>query len=257
LEIRRRAVRYLATQNRITPHSEDFEFQELNSEYIIGQLTALRATATGATGPAGATGATGATGAQGVAGLDGSPGATGPAGATGAQGVIGLTGATGATGLTGATGATGAQGTAGLDGATGATGLTGATGPAGSSASSLEMVGSIHCASELRDSWNQYFGYMSYDVAIFSSGFVLASATAGSNIQEVSNVAFYIPAQTGWATAPVSVAFNYFNFSNRGNWAISLDRTTNIVTAKYNDAGLTPPYLIWTLTPDKCVVSTY
>ncbi len=49
LEIRRRTVRYLATQNRIVPHSEDFEFQELSSEYIVGQLTALRATAATAT----------------------------------------------------------------------------------------------------------------------------------------------------------------------------------------------------------------
>ncbi len=49
LEMRRRTVRYLASQNRIVPHSEDFEFQELNSEYIVAQLTALRATASTAT----------------------------------------------------------------------------------------------------------------------------------------------------------------------------------------------------------------
>lgn len=49
LETRRRAVRYLATQNRIVPHSEDFEFQELNSEYVVAQLTSLRATAATAT----------------------------------------------------------------------------------------------------------------------------------------------------------------------------------------------------------------
>jgi hypothetical protein len=49
LEIRRRAVRSLATLNSIVPHSEDFEFQELNSEYIVAQLTSLRATAATAT----------------------------------------------------------------------------------------------------------------------------------------------------------------------------------------------------------------
>lgn len=230
---------------------------------------------TGATGPAGATGATGATGAQGVVGLNGTPGATGPTGATGAQGVIGLTGATGATGLTGATGATGAQGVAGLDGATGTTGLTGAsgpagptgatgatgamgaTGPAGSSASSLEMTKSIHCAGELRDILNGYFGSINYDAAIFSSGFVLVSASADNHTQQLSNVGFYIPTQTGWATAPVTIGFNYFNFSNYGSWVISLDRTTDVVIATYNDPALSPPYLTWTLTPDKCVVTTY
>lgn len=246
--------------------------------------------ATGAQGATGLTGATGLQGLQGIAGLDGATGVTGPAGETGAQGATGLTGTTGTAGQTGATGATGAQGAAGRDGETGATGATGltgvtgpmgatgatgpagpvgatgatgdtgatgATGPAGSSAESLEMTGSIHCADVLRDSFNQNFSSINYDVAIFSSGFVLVSASVDNNIQQASSAGFYIPTQADWATAPVRIGFNYFNNSTRGSWLISLDRTTNIVIAKYIDQALTPPYLTWSMTPDKCVVSTY
>ncbi|MHB8122218.1 MAG: DUF7151 family protein [Desulfuromonadaceae bacterium] len=228
---------------------------------------------TGATGSAGATGPTGATGAQGVAGLNGTPGATGPTGATGAQGVIGLTGATGATGLTGATGATGAQGTAGLDGATGATGLTGATGPtgatgltgatgatgatgpAGSSASSLEMVGSIHCADVFDDNWYNIHGAFTYDAAIFSSGFVLVSASVDNYLTVSTGAGFYVPTQADWATAPVFLAFGVY--SGRGSWCLSFDRATNVFTVKYTDNSMTAGKLIWTPTSDKCVVTTY
>lgn len=49
LEIRRRAVRSLATLNRIVPNREDYDFQELDSEYVVAQLAALRATASSAT----------------------------------------------------------------------------------------------------------------------------------------------------------------------------------------------------------------
>lgn len=49
LEIRKRAVRHLAYQNRIIPDVRDFDFEELHSEYVVAQLTALRATAATAT----------------------------------------------------------------------------------------------------------------------------------------------------------------------------------------------------------------
>lgn len=47
LEIRRRAVRGLASMNRITTSDPDFE--ELSSEYVVAQLSALRAQAATAT----------------------------------------------------------------------------------------------------------------------------------------------------------------------------------------------------------------
>jgi hypothetical protein len=49
LEIRRRAVRGLAGISRIPCTREDFSFQELDSEYVVAQLAALRATASSAT----------------------------------------------------------------------------------------------------------------------------------------------------------------------------------------------------------------
>lgn len=49
LEIRKRAVRKLASTNRIIPNIGDYEYQELDSEYVVAQLTALRATAASAT----------------------------------------------------------------------------------------------------------------------------------------------------------------------------------------------------------------
>ena len=47
LEIRRRTLRALASMNRITTSNPDFN--ELTSEYVVAQLTALRATAASAT----------------------------------------------------------------------------------------------------------------------------------------------------------------------------------------------------------------
>ena len=47
LEIRRRTIRALASSNRITTSNPDFD--ELSSEYVVAQLTALRATAASAT----------------------------------------------------------------------------------------------------------------------------------------------------------------------------------------------------------------
>ncbi|MEI6827561.1 MAG: hypothetical protein WCK54_18360 [Desulfuromonadales bacterium] len=49
LEIRRRAVRSLAGMNRIAANRQDYDYQELHSEYIVAQLTSLRATAASAT----------------------------------------------------------------------------------------------------------------------------------------------------------------------------------------------------------------
>lgn len=49
IEIRRRTLKRLAYSNRITPNSQDYDFQELDSEFIVCQLMALRATAATAT----------------------------------------------------------------------------------------------------------------------------------------------------------------------------------------------------------------
>lgn len=49
LEIRRRALRELAGKNRIPVTTDCYEYEELCSEYIIGTLSALRATAASAT----------------------------------------------------------------------------------------------------------------------------------------------------------------------------------------------------------------
>lgn len=49
LEMRRRAVRSLVWSNGIAVTRQDFDYQELDSEYIVAQLTSLRATAASAT----------------------------------------------------------------------------------------------------------------------------------------------------------------------------------------------------------------
>lgn len=48
LEIRRRTVRELAHKNRIPSTICDYDYNELDSEYVVAQLTALRATASSA-----------------------------------------------------------------------------------------------------------------------------------------------------------------------------------------------------------------
>lgn len=220
----------------------------------------------GTTGPAGATGATGT---QGVAGFNGTPGTTGPAGATGTQGLIGLTGATGpagatgapgATGPAGATGATGVTGLAGATGPAGPTGATGATGPAGSSASSLEMTKSIHCAGEIQNNWNYAWYNFKYDVAIFSSGFLLVSASIDNSLTQATGAGFYLPAQANWDVAPVSIIFDQAQPSNGGGWNLSLYRTTNNITGVvivYADNDITSKSYSWSMSPDACVFTSY
>ena len=49
LELRRRTLRALAATNRISASASDFDWQELNSEYVVATLAALRATSSSAT----------------------------------------------------------------------------------------------------------------------------------------------------------------------------------------------------------------
>jgi hypothetical protein len=49
LELRRRTLRSLAATNRISASVSDFDWQELNSEYVVATLAALRATSSSAT----------------------------------------------------------------------------------------------------------------------------------------------------------------------------------------------------------------
>lgn len=117
------------------------------------------------------------------------------------------------------------------------------------------MVGSIHCADTFDDNWYNIHGAFTYDAAIFSSGFVLVSASVDNFLTVSTGAGFYVPAQTDWATAPVYLAFGAY--SGRGSWRLSFDRTTNVFTVKYTDIGMTAGKLTWTPTPDKCVITTY
>ena len=68
---------------------------------------------------------------------------------------------------------------------------------------------------------------------------------------------FYVPTQTDWATAPVFLIFGVRSGNDNCGWRLSFDRATNVFTVKYTDYGMPAGKLIWTPTPDKCVVTTY
>jgi hypothetical protein len=200
------------------------------------------------TGATGATGATGSTGATGAAGATGSTGATGATGATGSaatiivgstatgapgtsaavtnigttsaavfdftipQGLKGDTGATGLTGSQGPIGNTGATGATGAQGAKGDTGSTGAQGPSGvvSVTAPITNSGTSTSATLGIDQTGITIAESQVTGLVSDLSAKLASATAASTYETISNVALKAPlaspALTGTPTAPTATA---------------------------------------------------
>lgn len=137
----------------------------------------------------------------------------------------------------------------------GATGATGATGPAGSAAATT-MNGRIYCSGSLANT-NPTL-YFSYDVAQFSSNFLLASADVRNQAIQASGTEFYASTQNGYSNAGVIIIFDQWGAATSGWWNITLNRSTLVTTIEYNDIGdVAGGKLTWTMTPDKCIQTLF
>jgi hypothetical protein len=117
------------------------------------------------------------------------------------------------------------------------------------------VTASIHCGGSLENT-NLWF---TYDVALFSGGWLFASGNISAPDIQSSGANIYAPTQNGAATAPVILVFDATGTANAGWWRISLNRTTLVTTIEYNDVDLpeVDDKRAWTMTPDKCVVNSF
>jgi len=145
-------------------------------------------------------------------------------------------------GSAGAAGPAGAAGAAGPAGATGAAGPAGATGQAGTS----KFTASIHCQGTLAQSTATSAGLsipagglpIVYNAAVMTNGDVFAQSSIASAVIQVSGSAFYASSQNGAATGSVIMTDDWAGGVNYGWWNVSLNRSSGIVTAVYNDGDL-------------------
>ena len=216
----------------------------------------------GCKGDTGAQGPAGPAGEAGAPGLQGPPGPAGDAGAPGLQGPPGLAGEAGAPGPAGEAGAPGAAGEVGPPGPAGEVGPpgpaaeAGVPGPvidAGVAADPSRITGSIHCGGLIAEMTLMF----KYDVVQFANGNVFASGNIANSATQSSQSNIYAPTQNGYVTAPVLLTFDTYNPPDSGWWAISLNRTSLVVTIEYNDGDMLPAKRTWTMNPDKCVVNNY
>ena len=175
----------------------------------------------------------------GCQGEQGPPGPAGPQGPAGPEGPAGPAGQAGPMG---------AQGPAGQ---TGPAGPKGDTGPAG--ADGGKITASITCTGRIPDSTVS----VGYNAVQFMSGAVFASAYVSGPGIEASEAKIYAQSQVGWQTAPIIVVYDVYGTPNYGWWRVSLDRSTLVVTAEYNDNEYPGGKGSWSMTPDKCVVNRY
>jgi hypothetical protein len=172
-------------------------------------------------------------------------------GCTGSAGPAGPPGPAGATGATGATGPAGTAGTNGTNGKDGAQGIAGPEGDAGAGGAVLD---SIFCNGGLSGATGYLFNYHAVQ---FDNGVVLASGGIADEAVETDSTAIYAPTQNGWQTAAVIVEHDAYAPVDGGWWTLTLDRSTLVVSIVYHDVDVAGGQLIWTLTPDKCIKTTY
>lgn len=72
-----------------------------------------------------------------------------------------------------------------------------------------------------------------------------------------SGAKFYAPQQTGATTGSVIITLDAFGAATAGWWQLSLNRTTLVHTAQYNDLEMPGGGKTYTMTPDKCVVNNF
>ena len=71
-----------------------------------------------------------------------------------------------------------------------------------------------------------------------TNGDVFAQASIASAVIQVSGVAYFASSQNGAATGSVVMVDDWAGGTNYGWWNVSLNRSSGIVTAVYNDGDL-------------------
>lgn len=202
--------------------------------------------------------------ACGGAGEDGAPGANGADGTScsvtdNGDGTATIacndgTEATVSSGATGPRGTDGEDGATGPSGATGATGPAGATGAAGSDAEATRIIESFFCGGTLESFPDLRF---SYNAVLMSSGDLFVAGEVYDLFRTSSNVAFYSPSQVGYATASVTITFDFDGSTDGGWWQIYLDRGTLVTVIEYHLTNGGPVAATWTMQPGACVHNFY
>ena len=102
-----------------------------------------------------------------------------------------------------------------------------------------------------------------YNADLWTDGTIDASASVENYSLQSSYSEFYAPTQVGALTAPVNVVFDIAPPADFGNWTISFDRTTLVVSVQYNDVdvaageGWSAGVLLFTFPSSDCVLNTY
>lgn len=173
----------------------------------------------------------------------------GQPGPTGQPGPVGPKGDTGERGEKGDTGKQGANGTNGMDGKPGANGKDGADASDGS-----KIAAGIYCVGGLEGSTNLTFTYQAIE---FENGNVFVTGSIRDGSVETSASNFYAPTQNGWVNGGVLVQHDAYATDNAGFWNLTLNRQTLVVSISYYDSQMVGGGATWTMTPNKCTVSTY
>jgi hypothetical protein len=171
----------------------------------------------------------------------------------GCTGSAGPAGPPGPTGATGATGATGPAGTAGANGTNGKDGAQGIAGPQGDAGIGATVSDAIFCAGELGTTGT----FFEYQATQFATGVVFVTGGVRGAAFQTDTSSFYAPTQNGWQTAAILVEDDMLGAADGGYWQLALDRNTLIVTITYFDSEVAGGQESWTMTPDKCIKTTY
>ena len=167
---------------------------------------------------------------------------------------VGCTGSAGPAGPPGPAGAAGAAGTNGTNGTNGKDGAQGIAGPQGDAGAGAAVLDSIFCNGGLNGATGYVFNYHAVQ---FGSGVVLASGGIADEAVETDSTAIYAPTQNGWQTASFLVEHDAYAPVDGGWWELGLDRSTLVVSIVYHDVDLAGGQMTWTMTPDKCIKTTY
>lgn len=124
----------------------------------------------------------------------------------------------------------------------GATGPAGAAGAKGADGTDNRIVASVFCAGTVTGlsgaAGTALNGLgVNYSAALTNAGDVFATASIDTGAYQIGNSAFYSANQNGAQTGGVAFTAD-FATANGGWWAVSLDRSTLVVTAVYTDSSL-------------------
>lgn len=150
-------------------------------------------------------------------------------GASGEKGEAGTKGDKGDKGDPGIRGDRGEKGEAGVKGDKGDKGDPGDSGTGGSNG---RIVSSIYCEVELQAS---PLLTAFYDVAVYGSGDIISYASVKGSRNEFGRTAFYSYQNPSAALGAVTFILDSIGSDNRGEWILSLDRSSMVFRVEYTD----------------------